>query len=79
MVIELYSRPACSRCNETKNLLKSRGLTWTEYQVDEDISRDDVKAKFPNASQLPVVVIDGHYIGSKESLYVYLNKAVIED
>jgi glutaredoxin len=76
--IELYTRDRCSNCTKTKNTLLLHGLNWTEYQIDVDLTREDVLAKFPEAKMLPVVVVDGTYIGSMEDLNEMISKTGID-
>ena len=39
--IEVYSTGYCPYCVSAKNLLKSKGLEWTEVMVDTDPARRD--------------------------------------
>lgn len=70
MHIILYTRktPACKFCESAKKLLKDKNLPYTEYVIPEDISREEVMEAYPQATLVPVVVIDGKWIGGNAEL-----------
>ncbi|HUA79132.1 MAG TPA: glutaredoxin domain-containing protein, partial [Dyella sp.] len=39
--IEVYSTAVCPYCVAAKNLLKSKGLEWSEVRVDSDPAQRD--------------------------------------
>lgn len=57
-MIEMYTRAGCNRCVVLKEILRSKGVEYVEYTIDEDVSRDEVIAKFPGVTALPIVVHD---------------------
>lgn len=73
MQIEIYTRSNCAACTRTKKALNEKNLTYIEHRIGEDITREAVIEKFPGAKTLPVVIIDGHLIGSQEALYIIIN------
>ena len=74
MEIVLYTRGNCSTCSFTKKVLKERGITFTEVRVGQDIDREQVKQRYPQARLLPVVIVGGDFIGTKENLFSVLNE-----
>lgn len=72
MEIELYTRKGCGLCADAKQFLKCRLIPFKEHVIDETINRDVVLSKFPDAKKLPVVVIDGTWIGGKNELAKYI-------
>ena len=72
MFIEIYSRDKCPQCEQTKQLLDSRDVQYTEHTVGRDISREAVLAKFPNAKVVPIIVVDGQ-VSSQGALKQLLN------
>jgi glutaredoxin len=74
-MIEIYTKTNCSACLFTKTYLEKQGMAYTEFLVGDVISVDDVKAKFPGVTQVPIVVIDGNFIGGYNELSEYLAKA----
>lgn len=68
MLIELYTREQCSNCVVVKNALNKADLNYKEYVIDRDITRENVLNLFPEAKILPVVVVDGTWIGGKDEI-----------
>lgn len=73
MLIELYTKPGCSRCDQSKKFLREKSIPFTEIEVEKDVSREVVLDKFPGAKMLPVVVVDGTWIGGRDELFFNLN------
>ena len=55
MEVEVYSRDGCLSCERVKKQLRFYGVSYKEIKLDEDITSKEVKEKFPNCSQLPIV------------------------
>lgn len=72
MKIELYSKDACPNCSTAKNLLTMKGADFTEYKIGRDITREEMFAKFPFVRSVPVVVVDGVFIGGLSELETQL-------
>ena len=69
--ITIYSTPTCVYCKMAKEYFKSKGLSYTEYNVaEDDAKRDEMVQK---SGQLGVPVID---IGGQ--VFVGFNKPEIE-
>jgi len=72
MNIELYTRPNCSRCEAVKDALASRQIPYTEHIIGETILREKVLDQFPGVTLLPVVTIDGTWIGGRDEILLKL-------
>lgn len=72
-MIELYSRDGCAFCHAAKTILEWQKIDHKEYIIEKDITRDEVKEKFPDSKLLPIVVIDGNMIGGYNDLLQYLS------
>ncbi len=68
MQIKLYTRRNCSLCDYSKKELQKNNLPYTEVLIDEQISREDIKKKYPDAKMLPIIVVDGTWIGGRDDL-----------
>ncbi|MEO8809170.1 MAG: glutaredoxin 3 [Rhodanobacter sp.] len=67
--IEIYSTATCPYCVAAKNLLKSRGLEWTEMRVDTDpAQRQTMLARSGGARTVPQIFVNDHYIGGFNEL-----------
>lgn len=63
MKVIIYTKEACSYCTNAKLLLNSKGLSYTEYKLGEDFTRETLLEMFPEARTFPIIVIDGFNIG----------------
>ena len=67
--IEVYSTAVCPYCVAAKNLLKSRGLEWTEVRVDTDpAQREMMLARSGGARTVPQIFINEQHVGGFEEL-----------
>jgi len=71
-MIIIYSKPNCPYCVQAKNFLIKRGLVFEEIHVDINqekdttltyIIREDLMKLAPTARAVPVIFVDGIYIG----------------
>jgi len=74
MKIDVYTRyePPCSYCMATKASLHSKNMEFNEFVIGKDLSSDELKEKFPLARTLPVIMVDGKYIGGYNELMNHL-------
>ena len=74
-MIEIYHRvtPPCPYCLKAKALVADLGVEHKLYEIGVDITRDELKAKFPLAETVPVVVVDGTWIGGYTDLHKRLH------
>lgn len=68
----VYSKPACTFCDQSKALLEAKGLEFKVVNLDvgqpkvegaEYISRDDLLAKVPTARTMPQIFQDEMHVG----------------
>lgn len=71
--IVIYSKPDCSFCQQAKNLLTTKGFSYTEQVVGRDISRDVFMSNFPMVKTVPQIVVDGVCIGGYSELAEAIN------
>ena len=74
MKIDVYTRyePPCSYCMATKASLHSKNMEFNEFVVGKDLSTDELREKFPLARTMPVIMVDGKYIGGYNELMNHL-------
>ena len=75
MMVELYTKPDCPYCSRAKTLLRDQQISFTEYKLNEDYTREILSDKFPEAKTFPVVVMDGFRIGG----YTELRQKLFEE
>ena len=67
--IEVYSTAVCPYCVAAKNLLKARGLAWTEVRVDTDpAQREAMLSRSGGARTVPQIFINDQFVGGYDEL-----------
>ena len=71
MSVTVYSTPTCSYCSLAKDYLREKGISFTDYNVAQDLKRADEMVKKSGQMGVPVLDVNGRVI-------VGFNKAEIE-
>jgi glutaredoxin 3 len=67
--IEVYSTAVCPYCVSAKNLLKSKGLEWTEVRIDLDAAqRDAMLARSGGRRTVPQIFVNDQLVGGFDDL-----------
>ncbi len=67
--IEIYSTASCPYCVAAKNLLKSKGLEWTEVRVDIDMAqRETMLARSGGQRTVPQIFVNDQHVGGYDDL-----------
>jgi len=67
--IEVYSTAVCPYCVAAKNLLKSKGLDWTEVRIDMDAAqRDAMLARSGGRRTVPQIFVNDQHVGGFDDL-----------
>lgn len=75
MIITLYTKTNCPNCVTAKQLLKSKGLNYMEWNVQESpTTLDRLLAEYPEARQMPQIFIDGQRVGGLAGLQAALKQ-----
>jgi len=74
MNITIYTKSACPNCVTAKALLKSRGLPFGEDSLDEPALMSAFQRMYPEARQMPQIVIDGQRVGGLAGLQAALRQ-----
>jgi len=70
----IYSTPTCTHCNAAKMLLRSRGMTYTEINLAEEVNATVKENLFESLDAqgkrrtVPQIFIDGVHIGGNSDL-----------
>lgn len=70
--ITLYGSGWCPYCLAAKNILKSKGLTWSEIRVDQDIEKRGEMIRRSGRTSVPQIFIGERYVGGFEDLQVLI-------
>ena len=68
MKVEIYTKPNCHWCSESKKLLDDNKIEYTNYKIGENITIDEVRAKFPDAKTVPIILFDDVFLGGYQEL-----------
>lgn len=67
--VEIYSTAICPYCMAAKNLLKQRGLEFTEIRIDQDVAkRDEMLARSQQRRTVPQIFVNGEHVGGYDDL-----------
>jgi glutaredoxin 3 len=67
--IELYSTAVCPYCVSAKNLLKAKGLEWTDLRIDTDpVQRDAMLARSGGRRSVPQIFVNDQHVGGFDDL-----------
>ncbi len=66
--IEVYTTEPCTFCTAAKNLLKKRGLEYTEHLVFGNTPEWDAMKERTGGKSAPQIIINGEVIGGYPQL-----------
>lgn len=72
MNITIYTKTHCPNCDAAKQLLDSNGLAYDTVDCDKPHYFDGLRAQYPEARQLPQIILNGVRIGGLAGLQAYL-------
>jgi glutaredoxin 3 len=67
--IEIYTKSYCPHCRRAKDLLRSKGATFTEYDVTDDPVKEQEMRERSGRMTVPEIFIDDALIGGCDNLY----------
>ena len=70
----VWSKNQCTFCDQTKNLLKSKGIEFEERNISTNWTKDQLLEAVPTARTLPQIFLDDVYVGGFNELRAELNK-----
>jgi len=77
--IEIYSGNFCPYCIRAKSLLKQRGLSFTEYNVQaEPDRRMEMLERASGARTIPQIFINDRHVGGCDELYALDRKGELD-
>ena len=67
--VEIYTTQFCGYCHRAKGLLKSKGVSFTEYDVSGDpVKRQEMMQRAKGGRTVPQIFIGGKHIGGSDEL-----------
>lgn len=67
--VVIYTTPICPYCVRAKNLLRQKGVTWTEIDVSRDAAQRMVLVERTRQRTVPQIFINDEPIGGCDELY----------
>lgn len=69
--VEIYTWQTCPFCIRAKDLLDSKGVEYTDYQIDgDDEARSKMIERANGKRSLPQIFVDkDHHVGGCDDLY----------
>lgn len=77
MNIIIYTKAQCPNCVSAKQLLKSKGLEYEEFNVDTRAVMDLFQKTYPEARQMPQIFINNQRVGGLAGLQAALKQVGI--
>ncbi len=68
--VEIYTTPYCSFCHRAKNLLRQKGVSFTEIDLLGNPGKNIEMSRRSNGERkVPQIFIDGQHVGGCNELY----------
>lgn len=67
--VVMYTTPICPYCVRAKNLLKQKGVSWTEIDVSRDAAERVALMERTRQRTVPQIFINGEHVGGSDDLY----------
>ncbi len=68
MSVVMYTRGGCPYCSMAKQLLESKGVEWTEINIDEEPERLDEMIERSGRTTVPQIFMGDTHIGGFDDL-----------
>lgn len=67
--VEIYTKNYCAYCHRAKELLKIKGVEYTEYDLSTDPDKEAEMVERAGRKTVPEIFIDGRLIGGCDDLF----------
>ncbi len=68
--IEIYTTDVCPYCVRAKQLLKNKGMDWTEINIQrEPERREEMMTRAEGRRTVPQIFINDRHVGGCDDLY----------
>lgn len=77
--IIIYTKSYCPYCTAAKALLKQKGQTWTEIDIEHDeVKRDEMIEKSGGRLTVPQIFINDSHVGGFDDLSALEQKGELD-
>jgi glutaredoxin 3 len=78
--VEIYTWRTCPFCIRAKNLLRQKGIDFTEYSIDGDeVARDKMSLRANGKRSLPQIFINDRHIGGCDDIHDLDDQGKLDD
>lgn len=70
----IWSKYNCPYCDQAKNLLELRGISFEERKIGDGYTREDLLEAVPTARTVPQIFLDGKLVGGYDALRKVLDE-----
>jgi len=74
MNIAIYTKSNCPNCVSAKQLLNSKGISYTEIDGEAQVIREWFARDYPDVRQMPQIFINGQRVGGLAGLQAALKQ-----
>lgn len=67
--IEIYTKDYCPFCHRAKDLLRVKGVQFTEYDVTNDVIKEKEMRERSGQSTVPEIFVDDQLLGGCDELF----------
>lgn len=78
MQVELITRVGCMQCATAKQILQNHNIPYTEKVIGEDITRDEVKAMYPEVTKVPIILVNSMRLEGPSELKLLLEDGQVQ-
>jgi glutaredoxin 3 len=64
----VWSKDNCPYCEQAKNLLEARGISYEERKIGDNWTREQLLEQVPTARSVPQIFLDGVHVGGFDQL-----------
>lgn len=68
-LVEIYTKSYCPYCQRAKELLRIKGVAFTEYDVTQDPAKEAEMRRRSGRQTVPEIFIDGTLVGGCSDLF----------
>ena len=76
--IEIYTKNYCPYCQRAKELLKIKGVNFTEYDISHDPEKEAEMLQRSGRSTVPEIFINDQLIGGCDELFSLDEKGALD-
>ncbi len=78
MDIQIYKKPGCGYCVKIDELMARAGIEAQVIMIGKDVTVEEFRTNYPNATGVPHVIIDGEEIGGLvETVKYFVEKGIV--